>query len=278
LIAFYQTANTIHEDVHNKIKVSAFDVFTGESVEKFVTYMSLVYVFTFMSFYTSFDLTCDELYGYSNKAMDVALLRSNPELVEKAKLYISWFFTTSIETILQVPQLNQVIDTQKTATIIDGNNTKQNIPVAQYPANDPWAKYRVASTTWTTSQPTTNPQWWSIVDTIKMHQSAPITWVSSAAVLTAIEEYRKRLLEQTVDSSDQIEQWVCSVVIKEIKSKYSDPDFKISVIFMMYLIIRPAMELGLHLISYVNWAIFQLMFKLWRFRKYEDWEVGENLE
>jgi hypothetical protein len=46
----------------------------------------------------------------------------------------------------------------------------------------------------------------------------------------------------------------------------------------MYLVMRPAMEMVLHLISYVNWAIFRLMFKIGWFKKYEDWEVAENLE
>jgi hypothetical protein len=67
-------------------------------------------------------------------------------------------------------------------------------------------------------------------------------------------------------------------VFKEIKTKYSNPNFKVSVIFMMYFVMRPAMEMVLHLISYVNWAIFRIMFRLGWFKKYEDREVSENLE
>jgi hypothetical protein len=57
--------------------VSDFDVFTGESAETFVTYMTMAYVFTFISFNPVFNLDCAELYQYSNKALDIALLRDS---------------------------------------------------------------------------------------------------------------------------------------------------------------------------------------------------------
>jgi hypothetical protein len=68
------------------------------------------------------------------------------------------------------------------------------------------------------------------------------------------------------------------MIVGEIKEKYDKPEFKINVIFLMYILIRPSIEVALHLISYLNWAIFHLMYKLGWFKKYEDWEVAENLE
>lgn len=272
---FYKTGDTIHEDIHNKIKVSAYDIFTWESAEKFVTYMALWYVFVFMSFYQSFDLTCEELYGYSNKAMDVVLLRANPELAANIDKALTSFFVAGADTI---GNLAATKDTN-TATIKDGNTSNAQIPAPQNNAAvDPGAKYRVTPKPDTT-QTSTTTDGSSIVDAIKVHNAAwSATWVTVEKTMTALELYRKRLIEQTIDSSDQLEQWVCAFVVEDIKKKYNNPDFKISVIFMMYLIIRPAMELWLHLISFVNWGIFSIMFKFGRFKKYEDREVSENLE
>lgn len=274
LIGLYQTSDTIYEDVHNKIKVSPYDVFTGESVEKFVTYISMVYVFTFLAFYQSFDLTCKELYSYSDKAVNIALLRNSPELTATIDSYIDSFFTASIGQVLDAPSVQQIIETSTKTTVTNNNNTNQSPTKITSQDNDPWAKYRVTkpqtgqtntSSTTTTDKPTT-------------HDAPTVSKTTSTTVLQTIADYRKRLVEQTIDSSDQVEQWVCAMLIKEIKTKYNDPEFKISVLFMMYIIIRPAMEMVVHLISYINRAVFEGMFKFKRFRKYEDREVGENLE
>lgn len=266
LIGFYQTAEAIHEDVHNKVKVSDFGVFTGESVEKFVTYMTLTYVFSFISLNSTFNLSCAELYHYSDKALDIALLRDS-----NIKKYVEWFFVTSIKPIIETPSIGA-----KTI-ITDGNTTNKPIPkpVSKTTTSDPGAKYRVPSTDTTSSD-----QWWSIIDAIQVHQAAEAL-SGNEAVLTSIKklnDIRQTILNQTIDQGNNIEEWVCSVVFKEIKTKYNNPNFKISVIFMMYLVMRPAMEMVLHLISYVNWAIFRVMFKMGWFKKYEDWEVSENLE
>lgn len=271
---FYKTSDAIHEDIHNKIKVSAYDIFTWESVEKFVTYMALWYVFVFMSFYQSFDLTCEELYSYSNKAMDVVLLRANPELAANINAAVASFFVAGVDTLGNLSSASDAIINKNTATIQDGNKTSSSIPTAQ-PAYDPGAKYRVTTKTTTTENTT---DWSSIIDAIQVHNITSDTGAKTERALTALELYRQRLIAQTVDSSDQIEEWVCSFVVEDIKKKYNNPDFKISVIFMMYLIIRPAMELWLHLISFANWWLFSLMFKFGWFKKYEDREVSENLE
>ncbi len=267
LIGFYKTADAIHEDVHNKVKVSDFGVFTWESVEKFVTYMTLTYVFSFISLNSTFNLNCSELYQYSDKALDIALLRDS-----NISKYVEWFFVMSIKPIIEAPAV------KNTKTVVtNGNTTNKSIPqpTPKTITNDPGAKYRVPS-----SDNTLSDQWWSIIDAIQVHQ---VTEVMSGneAVLTSIKklnDIRQSILNQTIDQGNNIEEWVCAIVFKEIRTKYNNPNFKISVIFMMYLVMRPAMEMVLHLISYVNWAIFRVMFKFGWFRKYEDWEVAENLE
>gem|GEM_PF-3639434 len=47
----------------------------------------MAYVFCFVAFNQTFTLTCDELYRYSNQAMDVVLFRD-----ERVKTYVSSFF------------------------------------------------------------------------------------------------------------------------------------------------------------------------------------------
>lgn len=270
LVWFYKTADTIHEDVHNKIKVSDFDVFTGESVSTFVTYMTMAYVFTFISFNPVFNLNCEELYQYSNKALNIALLRDST-----IKYYINWFFITSIQPFIAV----QAATNQK-AIITDSNNTQKQIPSPKTRTaiqQDPGAKYRVVTES---NSSTKLNQWWSVIDTIQAHQAANTinsSWWTIIS-LAKLEAIREKLLKDTVDQSNSIEEWVCTILFKEIRDKYTNPNFKISVIFMMYTVMRPAIEMVLHLISYVNWSIFRMMFKIGWFKKYEDWEVAENLE
>jgi hypothetical protein len=72
--------------------------------------MTVVYVFTFVSFYQTFNLTCEGLYYYTNKIVDTALLRNNPDTMNQFKDYIEQFFVTNVDEVISNNRIAQVID------------------------------------------------------------------------------------------------------------------------------------------------------------------------
>lgn len=223
-----------------------------------------------MSFYQSFDLACDEIYGYSDEVINLVLLRDDSKQVEKIKASIAEFFITPVSEVTTTTTTSSVTGS---VTITNGNTTNRQIPT-QKSEPDLWAKYRVKS------DPPPAPVIVDVMPAKQVENTPLMSWSTQSIIeiFRSIESYRKNIIEQTVDQSNVIQNSMCDSIVWEIQERYDDPQFRVSVIYMMYILISWAVGIIFNIISYINWSLFELMFHIWWFRKFEDWEVTENLE
>lgn len=234
----------IWNEVYNRIRISPYKVFTMW-IWTFSLFLASTFALSFMWTYRTFDLTCDKIFQQLSNLSQYTLkyfgFSSDPSHIQQAKLkdiaeYIWW------------PQ-----------------------------ANLSWSNL-----TWNLSLPATNALTWIVTSwAIASGNTAVVTetdktsngdfkWIDHLTFESVINiDFRKWIiLNQIMENRQLLNENMCELVVSNIKSKYQNSEFQITVLFMMFILFYPFIRIFLFIISIVNLVFFGIMMslKIYRYR------------
>ena len=80
-----------------------------------------------------------------------------------------------------------------------------------------------------------------------------------------LETFKKRkdeLITNTMNDNQEINQWICEFTLNKLNEKLKQPNFQISIIILMVIILYPFLRIGIRWGSFIGLIIFILMQKL----------------
>ncbi len=183
----------------------------------------------FLALFQKFPLTCDTLYSFSQKAVDQV----------KIILHLKPEATDKVKTTIQKTQ-NQTI-TQilwiNFNNIIKTNNTNQTLP----------KNYTEIDKIWNNE--------------IYLQQNKWLLWY--------IEKRKQKLVDNVIKDNKKVNKSICDFLIEQISSKFNNPAFKYSALFLIFILLIPFVRIFYYLLSFIVFLIFQILilFKVYSFEK-----------
>ncbi len=78
------------------------------------------------------------------------------------------------------------------------------------------------------------------------------------------------MVKKAIDDNKIVNQWICSIVVEQIKQKMNNPVLILSVLFLLFLVIYPFIRWIFIIVSFLWWIIFEILY-LFKLYKKEEW-------
>ncbi len=85
-------------------------------------------------------------------------------------------------------------------------------------------------------------------------------------ILWKIDSFKDKIIDQVLADKKLIDSWVCNYIIDEIWKRYNKPQFKFSVIVLLWFLIFPFVRIFFFILWIINLLIFKLFNILWVYK------------
>ena len=260
---------TISYECNNKKSISSWALFQS-GMGTFGVLMTLVYAMNFVGRYESFDLTCATLTSQTSNFIETISLQTSRKWLKKEQIVLlqTWWNLTDItigEAVGNIKLQESLVHTWSDSYTIswfevDNLLHTQSIPISitsrKNTANIQSLLPNIAPTNQTTIQTSQIPV--SLENNIEVtHDSAG--WNQrSGGILGQIEYYKGVLIDQVMSDKKLVDQWVCNYIVEQIQQRYSKPNFQISVVVLLFVLLLPFVKLIFWLVGIIGFVLFQL--------------------
>lgn len=252
----------IWNETYNRIQIGIYKIFTMW-VWTYTLFLSSTFALSFLWTYRTFDLTCSQIYNQMSNFSQYAMSHlwfSSDQKTDKNK-----------QAIVNILNPNHI----KNASLKD---------VAEYIwwPSTAWTsgldtKKTVLSTSWVYLS-WLNLSWsiWNVSNSVK-NWNIDFKWIDKMTFWILIDiKFRKWIIfNQIMENKQLLNENMCEIVVKNIKSKYELPSFQITVLFLMFMLFYPFIRIFLTILAILNAIAFWLM-SLVRIYKFET--VSEDVE
>ena len=226
----------IYDEVYNRIEISSYKVFTMW-VKMYSLLLSATFALSFLWTYRSFNLTCDEIY----------------KKVNSASKFVMRNFWVEIPKIKKDTKIKDVINGLKEEKI----SWNWNISNLSWKVLTNLSGSNNVLLSWNTvNQKVSDNQEFKWIENVKFSD------------LIKLKFWKNIIINQIMENKKILDKSLCKTIVQNIKEKYTNPHFQITVIFLIFLLFYPFIRVFLYILSVINFIWFKMMnwVKIYQFK------------